>query len=113
MRKVTVNLQNMRESGDAEGVSAILEVCLRSNFAGIENPRLYSETYYGTKDRICEYIAEGKELAYVLPSTEVLTMLCSRKIGRVYTTHRPSVARGEIPLVQIYHEESRQYCSMS
>lgn len=60
VRKVTVNLKNMRETGDVEGVSAILEVCLRSNFAGIENPRLYSETYYGTKDRIVEYIEEGK-----------------------------------------------------
>jgi hypothetical protein len=61
VRRVTMNLKNMRESGDVEGVSAILEVCLRSNFAGIENPRLYSETYFGTKDRIVEYIAEGKE----------------------------------------------------
>lgn len=55
-----MNLKHMREAGDVEGVSAILEVCLRSNFAGIENPRLYSETYYGTKDRICEYIEEGE-----------------------------------------------------
>lgn len=61
VRRVTVNLKHMREAGDVEGVSAILEVCLRSNFAGIENPRLYSETYYGTKDRICEYIEEGED----------------------------------------------------
>lgn len=67
VRRVTVNLKHMREAGDVEGVSAILEVCLRSNFAGIENPRLYSETYYGTKDRICEYIEEGEnELTFLI-----------------------------------------------
>lgn len=50
----------MREKDDAEGVCAILEVCLRSNFAGIESFRLYSETYYGTKDRIRHYVEEGR-----------------------------------------------------
>lgn len=59
VKRVTDNLRIMRQRGDAEGVSAILEVCLRSNFAGIESFRLYSETYFGTKDRIRDYIEEG------------------------------------------------------
>ena len=59
VRRVTENLRKMREADDAEGVSAVLEVCLRSNFAGMESSRMYSETYYGTKDRIRAYIEEG------------------------------------------------------
>ena len=57
----------MRESGDVEGVCAVLEVCLRSNFAGIESFRLYSETYIGTKERIRSYIDEGDDPTFSYP----------------------------------------------
>lgn len=60
VRRVLENLREMREKDDVEGVCAVLEVCLRSNFAGIESFRLYSETYFGTKDRIRDYIEEGE-----------------------------------------------------
>jgi hypothetical protein len=35
-------------------------VCLKSNFAGVEGFRLYSETYYGSKHLVEEYIEEGR-----------------------------------------------------
>lgn len=49
----------MREKDDVEGVRTILEVALRSNFAGVESFRLYSETFYGTKELVEEYVDEG------------------------------------------------------
>lgn len=34
----------------------VLEICLRHNFAGTEGPRIYSETFYGTKKLVeCEW----------------------------------------------------------
>jgi hypothetical protein len=48
-----------KAADDVEGVRSILEICLRSNFAGTESFRLYSETYYGTKQLIEDYVDEG------------------------------------------------------
>ncbi|KAJ5688687.1 hypothetical protein N7462_003079 [Penicillium macrosclerotiorum] len=41
-----------------EELSALLEACVKNNFAGVENPRVYSEAYSGTKDLVQEYIDE-------------------------------------------------------
>jgi predicted acylesterase/phospholipase RssA len=37
-------------------LKALLESCVKNNFQGIENPRLYSETYLGTKDLIQTFV---------------------------------------------------------
>ena len=37
---------------------ALIEACVRNNFVGFENPRLYSETYYGTKELVQSFIDE-------------------------------------------------------
>lgn len=51
---------------------AVLESCVKSNFAGIENPRLYSETYYGTKNLLQMYIDETSEaLKFVFSSNQI------------------------------------------
>jgi hypothetical protein len=55
-----------------EELKAALEGCIKANFgrslspchrltgvAGIESPRLYSQTYYGTKRLVEEYVDEG------------------------------------------------------
>ncbi|KAF2486481.1 acyl transferase/acyl hydrolase/lysophospholipase [Neohortaea acidophila] len=36
----------------------LAEDCIKHNFAGFENPRLYCETYYGTKTLVQDYIDE-------------------------------------------------------
>lgn len=41
-----------------EELQALLEACVKNNFAGVENPRIYSETYSGTKELVQEYIDE-------------------------------------------------------
>ena len=47
----------------------LVEACVKNNFVGVENPRLYSETYYGTKHLAQEFIDElHASLAYLLRS---------------------------------------------
>lgn len=57
------------DGGDSGSVSSIgnravddlrelVKSCVKSNFAGIESFRMYSQTYYGTKHRVQEYIDE-------------------------------------------------------
>ncbi|CAL5872951.1 uncharacterized protein PFLUO_LOCUS7220 [Penicillium psychrofluorescens] len=41
-----------------EELQTILEACVKNNFSGVENPRVYSEAYSGTKDLVQEYIDE-------------------------------------------------------
>ncbi|GAA5860326.1 hypothetical protein JCM1840_002863 [Sporobolomyces johnsonii] len=58
VRRVLRTLRELREKDDAEGVCAVLHAVLRSNFAGTESFRLYSESYYGTKELVQEYVDE-------------------------------------------------------
>lgn len=39
---------------------ALIEACVKNNFVGVENARLYSQTYYGTKNLVQNFIDEGK-----------------------------------------------------
>ncbi|TFY57916.1 hypothetical protein EVJ58_g6735 [Rhodofomes roseus] len=72
IRKVRKSLKALRERGDARGLVGVLETCLRTNFAGVESARLYSETFYGTKDLIEDYInEEEKALEFVRESPDL------------------------------------------
>ncbi|KAI1952077.1 hypothetical protein LOZ12_004027 [Ophidiomyces ophidiicola] len=60
-------LQEKIKNGDAdekalaaEELCILLEGCIKTNFSGIENPRLYSETYYGTKNLVQEFIDKAQ-----------------------------------------------------
>jgi hypothetical protein len=72
IRRVLKNLKTLRESGNSEELKGALEGCIKANFgtclyspevnhleAGIESPRLYSQTYFGTKRLLEEYVDEG------------------------------------------------------
>ncbi|KAF2964251.1 hypothetical protein GQX73_g9309 [Xylaria multiplex] len=43
---------------DIEALKALTEACVKNNFVGVENPRLYSQTYYGTKNLVQRFIDE-------------------------------------------------------
>lgn len=47
-----------------ETLKALVEACVKNNFAGIENSRLYSQTYYGTKNLVQDFIDEGNLLCH-------------------------------------------------
>ncbi|KAF1973015.1 patatin-domain-containing protein [Bimuria novae-zelandiae CBS 107.79] len=56
----------------AEELRSLLEACIKNNFAGFENPRLYSETYYGTKDLLQAFIDESeRSLSFLLTSSQL------------------------------------------
>lgn len=58
IRRVLRTLKDLRCKQDAEGVAAVLYAALRTNFAGVESFRLYSETFFGTKELVEEYVEE-------------------------------------------------------
>ncbi|KAF5389099.1 hypothetical protein D9757_004914 [Collybiopsis confluens] len=74
VRKVKKSLLSLREAGDARGLMGILETCIRANFAGVESPRLYSETYFGTKDLIEAYYDEQEKAMEFLRESPNITL---------------------------------------
>lgn len=65
IKKVIKNLRKYRKGTTKEDANKLLDVlyvCLKQNFAGIENAKLYSNTYLGTKVLVEEYIEEGISL---------------------------------------------------
>lgn len=51
---------------------SLVEACVKNNFVGVENSRLYSETYYGTKSLAQEFVDElHSSLQYLLQSSQL------------------------------------------
>lgn len=50
-----------RQEGEkaVEALRSLLAACVKNNFVGVENPRLYSQTYYGTKNLVQNHVDEG------------------------------------------------------
>ncbi|KZT05528.1 patatin-domain-containing protein [Laetiporus sulphureus 93-53] len=72
VRRVRRSLRTLRERKDVRSLLEVLETCVRHNFAGVESARLYSETFYGTKDLIEDYVnEEEKALEFVRESVEL------------------------------------------
>lgn len=54
--KITVKkLKKLQKTNNSEELMLLLQSCIKANFAGTENPLLYSQTYYGTKIMVDEY----------------------------------------------------------
>lgn len=51
---------NGGEAAAVNELRGLIEACVKNNFAGIENARLYSQTYYGTKNLVQNFIDEGR-----------------------------------------------------
>ncbi|KAF2089239.1 patatin-domain-containing protein [Saccharata proteae CBS 121410] len=68
---------NGKSSGESERavdeLRNLVEACVKSNFAGFENPRLYSETYYGTKNLVQEYVDEIESSLLLLKNTQAIS----------------------------------------
>lgn len=56
----------------AEELRTLLEACVKNNFVGFENPRLYSETYYGTKNLVQSFVDELEASLESLSQTDLL-----------------------------------------
>ncbi|KAG8798557.1 hypothetical protein FRC16_007031, partial [Serendipita sp. 398] len=72
VKKVRRSLRLLRQKNDARGLLGVLDLCLRANFAGTESSRLYSESFYGTKDSVEAYISEVESaIDYVRRSQDI------------------------------------------
>ena len=87
VRRVAAHLAELKSKveaearGEANGIGglrpidelkSLLENCIKNNFVGVENPRLYSETYYGTKELVQDFIDEVElSLKTILDSTQI------------------------------------------
>jgi hypothetical protein len=81
MRKARLKAEeaeNIGSRGDAAKATitelrALTEACVKNNFVGVENPRLYSQTYYGTKNLVQNFVDEGK--IFTLPNQSYSLLL--------------------------------------
>ncbi len=88
VKKVTTQLFELRNRVEAEAnggsncaggtqavdeLKALLENCIKNNFVGVENPRLYSETYYGTKDLVQEFVDQIQQSLKTIAESKKIT----------------------------------------
>ncbi|KAL9130960.1 MAG: hypothetical protein Q9217_001006 [Psora testacea] len=69
-------LQEQHDNGSSEEATNklrdVVEACVKNNFVGVENARLYSETYYGTKHLAQEFVDElYASLEYLLHTSSL------------------------------------------
>ncbi|KAI1824413.1 lipase [Xylaria intraflava] len=57
-----------------EDLKALTEACVKNNFVGVENPRLYSQTYYGTKNLVQLFIDEVEKSSQFLINSKQLPL---------------------------------------
>ncbi|KAF8914659.1 acyl transferase/acyl hydrolase/lysophospholipase [Mucidula mucida] len=87
IKKVGRSLKNLREKKDARGCLGVLETCIRANFAGIESSRLYSETFYGTKDLLESYLDEQEKALEYIRETPDLSVEEKKKFFKSANTN--------------------------
>ncbi|KAF7948412.1 uncharacterized protein EAE97_003823 [Botrytis byssoidea] len=66
------NGSNTTKAKAVEDLKALIEACVKNNFVGVENSRLYSQTYYGTKDLVQEFIDEVEKGISILAKSDEL-----------------------------------------
>ncbi|RPB04844.1 patatin-domain-containing protein [Choiromyces venosus 120613-1] len=82
IKKAVANLWRVRQKAEEEEregsttvdeLRELVKACVKNNFAGIESFRMYSQTYYGTKDRVQEFIRElvEKSLKFLLETNSL------------------------------------------
>ncbi|KAK8200895.1 hypothetical protein M8818_006213 [Zalaria obscura] len=95
MRKLRARAEK-EENGGRDGVGgkravdelrSLAEACVKNNFAGFENPRLYSETYYGTKTLVQEYVDEVSAALRALFNSTQLTLEDKRSLSEHLSTN--------------------------
>ena len=71
--RILAKSQEGSSSRDAvDKLRSLVEACVKNNFVGVENSRLYSETYYGTKRLAQDFVDElHSSLQYLLQSSEL------------------------------------------
>lgn len=69
-------------------LKALVEACVKNNFAGIENRHLYSRTYYGTKNLVQSFVDEVERSLQFLIQTNQLDAAEKRALfKRLYANY--------------------------
>lgn len=68
------NIMSPKSGGPraVDELRTLMEGSIRNNFIGFENPRLYSETYYGTKELVQSFVDESEAALEFLKNTNQL-----------------------------------------
>ncbi|KAN0061553.1 hypothetical protein ACQY0O_006400 [Thecaphora frezii] len=82
VKKVKASLKAFREKEDTENLLGVLDLCLRNNFAGTENFRLYSETFFGTKYLVESYLSELELALRFVEETDKISLEAKRQFYR-------------------------------
>ncbi|CAO3587873.1 unnamed protein product [Absidia cylindrospora] len=88
LQKVVKHLQlyrNMDDPESAQNLKDVLYASLKQNFAGIENAKLYSNTYLGTKYLIDDYVDEVTKSIEALVSSPHISEEDKRLAFRLYS----------------------------
>ncbi|KAK5664195.1 hypothetical protein OQA88_411 [Cercophora sp. LCS_1] len=75
------------DKGAVEDLKALIEACVKNNFVGVENPRLYSQTYYGTKNLVQGFVGEVERSLRFLISTKQLSKEEKRTVFKGITAN--------------------------
>ncbi|KAK7413804.1 hypothetical protein QQX98_007297 [Neonectria punicea] len=77
-RTLAEEQENKGRNGDGgkaiDELRALIEACVKNNFVGVENSRLYSQTYYGTKNLVQNFLDEVERSLKFLTKTQQLEM---------------------------------------
>lgn len=72
LAKSQEQIKGKSSSEAVDELRSLVEACVKNNFVGVENSRLYSETYYGTKCLAQDFIDElDSSLQYLLQSSQL------------------------------------------
>ncbi|RCI15301.1 hypothetical protein L249_6603, partial [Ophiocordyceps polyrhachis-furcata BCC 54312] len=63
-------------------LASLLEACVKNNFVGVESSRLYSQTYYGTKNLVQNFVDEADASLRFVLSTNQLDAESKRRLFR-------------------------------
>lgn len=72
---------------DVEELRSLVEACVKNNNFGFENPRLYSESYYGTKDLVQQFVDEVERSLTFLLRTKQLDQESKRTMFKHISTN--------------------------
>lgn len=73
LRRLVGRLRMLRNKKMYKELMLVLQGCVKTNFAGIENPIMYAHCYFGTKDLIEEYISEVVQSIDAIIRTDTLS----------------------------------------
>jgi predicted acylesterase/phospholipase RssA len=101
IKRVLVEMRKLRHQAEQEerksdfqpgfraidNLRGLAEACVKNNFSGYEDPHLYSETYYGTKDLIQAYVDEVSRTLKFMFESEQLTQKEKRSLSKQLGTN--------------------------